>query len=197
MKKTLIVFLLVLGLFASSLLAQNKSMLVGGVNFGSISYNDKDIADMVDVSSKLGFNVGLEAAAGPLKFGVSYIQRGSTVKVSDYDYKGWEIYNYITGYALIPIPLSKQFSLLGGMQVGKCLGGKWEADMYGESDSGTLDAEDFNIDFGIVVGADIMFSPKVGARASYYYGLSDVAKDIDSNDNYKNNGFGINLLFAL
>jgi len=35
----------------------------------------------------------------------------------------------------------------------------------------------------------------IGIRASYYLGLADVVKDLDSNYNYKNTSVGINLLF--
>ena len=62
MKKSLTILLLVTGLFA-----QGGFTIVGGLNMGSIKYNDSDVADEVDVSMKMGFSIGAETMAGPLK----------------------------------------------------------------------------------------------------------------------------------
>jgi len=52
----------------------------------------------------------------------------------------------------------------------------------------------FNFDFGLLAGIDVMLVPKFGLRASYFYGLTDVIKDADSIQNYKNRGVGLCLI---
>lgn len=98
---------------------------------------------------------------------------------------------------MITIPLSEQFDIVSGLQIRKCLGGKWEAKDDYDSDSGTIDADVFNIDYGALVGADVMFGPKFGIRGTNYSGLSDMINDVPSNSNYKNRGFVINLLIKV
>jgi len=42
-----------------------------------------------------------------------------------------------------------------------------------------------------------MLNDKMGIRASYYFGLADIAKDVDSDYNFKHVGIGISLLLKM
>lgn len=197
MKRTFAFGLLIFVLPFAGLFAQSNYTLIGGLNFATIQYNEKDINDYVDISANTGLLIGIESNSGPFKLGFAYIQRGASISVSGSDFEGSDTYNYLAAHSLIPIPLSKQFEIVGGLQIGKCLGGKWEAKDDYDSDSGTIDAEDINLDFGLLVGADIMFSPKFGVRGTYYFGLSDVYKDVESDFNIKNRGLAVNILIKI
>ena len=197
MKKLMLVSLLVIGIFSTGLFAQIELKIVGGLNFGSVRYNDKDIADNVDVSTKTGLIIGLETIGRPFNIGVAYVKRGAKYEVDGLDLKVSESYNYLTGYLILPISIQKELSAFGGCQIGISLGGISEVELYGVSESVDLEADDFNTDFGLLFGADYMLNPKIGVRASYYLGLSDVANGIESDYNFKNRGIAINFLYKI
>ena len=194
MRKSLITSLLVTGLFA-----QGGFTIVGGLNMGSIKYNDSDIADEVDISMKMGFSVGAETMAGPLKVGGAFVQRGANVEVDVYGAKleGSDTYNYISGYGLYPFSIQEGLVAFAGLQLGKCIGGKTEISFAGESESEDLEGEDFALDYGLLLGVDYSINANMGVRASYYLGLADVADDLDSDFNYKNTGIGISILYKM
>ena len=60
-----------------------------------------------------------------------------------------------------------------------------------------IDADGFGIDAGLLVGASFMLNEKFGIRASYYLGLTDVAKDGAADENYKNNTISLSALMKL
>ena len=51
MRKSLITLLLLTGL-----IAQGGFTIVGGLNMGNIKYNDSDLADLIDISIKMGLS---------------------------------------------------------------------------------------------------------------------------------------------
>jgi len=77
------------------------------------------------------------------------------------------------------------------------LGGKTEISFDGNSESEDLEGEDFELDYGLLLGVDYMLNTNMGVRASYYLGLADVVKDLDSDFNFTNTGIGISLLFKM
>jgi len=194
MKKSLTILLLITGLFA-----QGGFTIVGGLNMGSIKYNDSDVADEVDVSMKMGFSIGAETMAGPLKVGGGFVQRGANVEVDllGETLEGSDTYNYLSGYGLYPFSIQEGLSAFGGLQFGKCIGGETEASFAGESESEDLKGEDFALNYGLLLGIDFSINANMGVRASYYLGLADVVEDLDSDFNYKNTGIGISLLYKI
>ena len=190
MKKSLTILLLVTGLFA-----QGGLTIVGGLNMGSIKYNDSDVADEVDVSMKTGFSFGVEKMVGSLIVGGGFVQRGANVEI-DFGglgkVKGSDTYNYLSVYGLYPFG-----SVFGGFQLGKSIGGKTEVSLDGESESEDLEGEDFALDYGLLLGVDYSINASLGVRASYYLGLADVGKEGDSDENFKNTGIGISLLYKM
>ena len=194
MKKSLTILLLVTGLFA-----QGGITIVGGLNMGSIKYNDSDLADLIDISMKMGLSVGAETMAGPLKVGGAFVQRGTNSSIgilwAAYSEKieGSNTYNYLSGYALYPYAIQEGISAFGGLQTGFFLSGSSEV----EDESIDLESDDFGLDYGLLLGVDYMLNTNMGIRASYYLGLADVLKDADSDLNLKNRGIGISLLYSL
>ena len=61
MKKVFIITLFIAVVFAVNLFAQTDVTLVGGLNFSTVKYNDNTVDDNVDISTKSGFVLGIEA----------------------------------------------------------------------------------------------------------------------------------------
>jgi len=189
----------------TGLFAQGGLTIVGGLNMGSIKYNDSDMADEFDVSMKMGFSIGAETMAGPLKVGGGFVQRGANVEVvfinsiTQYGekFEVSETINYLSGYGLYPFSIQEGLSAFGGFQLGKCIGGKAEFSIDGESESEDLKGEDFALDYGLLLGVDYSINANMGVRASYYLGLADVVEDVDSDFNYKHSGIGVSLLYKM
>ena len=112
--------MLVTGLFA-----QGGITIVGGLNMGSVEYNDSDLADAVDISMKPGLSMSAETMVGPLKVGGGFVQRGANIE-ADFlgeTLEGSDTFNYLSGYGLYPYSIQEGLSAFGGFQLGKCIGG--------------------------------------------------------------------------
>ena len=109
------------------------------------------------------------------------------------------ILNYITGYALMRIPLQPQVSLLAGGEVGYFLSGEYKEEYNGESYSHDVDRDEFEeeggnvLDYGLVIGAQFNITPQMSAVGTYYLGLADWADEMD----WKHRGFQIYLTYGL
>ena len=183
----------------TGLFAYRGFTIVGGLNMGSIKYNDSDVADEVDVSMNMGFSIGAETMAGPLKVGGGFVQRGANVEFDllGETLEGSDIFNYLSGYGLYPFAIQEGLSAFGGFQLGKCIGGKTEVLWGVESESEDLKGKDFALDYGLLLGVDYSINANMGVRASYYLGLADVVEDVVSDLNYKHTGIGVLLLYKM
>jgi len=180
MKRVFLIFLV----FSSFVLAQGNLRVIGGVNFSNIKWNDKDIQDSFDPKSLMGFNIGIENQIKNIIIGGTYVQRG--MKSEDFLTDGLELtmtMNYLTGFVLLslsPDPNSS-FSLFIGGELGKYLNGEAKAKYEGESDTEKIDADDINIDYGMLGGAYIGINENIGVRGSYYWGLANI-DDVEDDD---------------
>ena len=200
MKKYLFILLFITTVQTANLLAQMELTIVGGVNLATVKYNDNAVDNNIDISTKSGFILGIETVGGPFIIGGNFIQRGTNYTVNDEDYgeiTQKDNFNYLSGYLLYPISIQKKLSIFGGCQLGKGIGGTQVADGDDISGSNVLKADDFNLDFGLLFGADYMINSSIGLRALYFIGLSDVAEGIPANSNFKNRGIGLCLLYKL
>ena len=146
----------------------------------------------------MGFSIGAETMVGPLKVGAGFVQRGANTEQDLYeDYEKSATYNYLYGHGLYPFSIQEGLSAFGGFQAGKSIGGKTETDFGGGSESEDLKGEDFALDYGLLLGVDFSLNANMGVRTSYYLGLADVVKDLDSDSNYKNTGIGISILYKM
>jgi len=197
MKKQLLILLFITTVLAANLSAQMELTLVGGANLATVKYNDNTVDNYVDISMKSGLIIGLETVGGPFIIGGSFTQRGAIFKIDSSNFEGTDTYNYITGYFLYPVAVQNILSVFGGCQIGKSIGGTATYEDNYDSETYDLKAEDFTLDFGLLFGADFMFNSNVGARASYFIGLSDVIDGLTSDNNFKNRGIGLCLLYKL
>jgi len=164
--------------------AQENFRLIGGINFSNIKWNNEDIQDAFDPKPLMGINVGIENQIKNIIIGLTYVQRG--MKSEDFMVDGFELtmtMNYITGFALLslsPDPNSP-LSLFVGGEMGKYLNGEAKGTYEGESETEDIDADDINLDYGILGGAHIALNEKIGIRGSYYFGLANI-DDVDDDD---------------
>ncbi len=186
MKKFIFLLALITGLSA-----QTGMTVMGGMNLSAIKYNDSDLADAVDVSSSIGLCVGAEKIIGPMILGGAFVQRGS--KLEAFGDKVTMTFNYLSAYGLYHYPIQETLSIIGGLQFGSSLGGKFQ-----NEESEDIESDELNLDFGLLLGANYMFQSNMGVRGFYYLGLADVAADAESSsDNFKNRGFGFALLYKM
>ena len=189
--------LIIISIFIiSNIFAQSELSVIGGYNMSNISYNDADVADLVNIFDRGGFNFGVESNTGSLIVGASFVQRGAELEYEAFGFSGYEVYNYAALHVLYPIAMGSVLEGFGGLQAGFALGGETLIEGMGAAqEPEDIDADGFGIDAGLLVGANFMLNESAGIRASYYLGLSDVIKDLDEDLNYKNNTISLSLIF--
>jgi len=179
----------------------------------TIKYNDDKINNQIDISPQNGSYIGLEYRFPRFIIGASFLQRGSKLKQAtsmniggiDYDIEigGHEVYNYAAAHILYPISISKQIEVLGGVQVGGSRGGtsvaKFSLTEFNSSQSDTIDMmpKEFGLDAGLQFGVDYMLNHRLGLRASYYMGMTNVRDTLSNNLNFKNNTLNLSAIIKL
>ena len=200
-------------LLVSSLYAQSKLTIFGGVNSSQIKYNDNTINDRININSRSGFNIGFEYPISRIIAGASYLQRGSKLEdntllnIGGVDYKinidGYEVFNYLSTHIYYPISHSSKINSFIGLQFGSSLGGvsltklKFTDYNSSQSDELKLKSKDFDIDIGLHIGADYMLDNNFGFRASYFLGMTDVKKTLLDSLDYKNNTLNISAIYKV
>ena len=186
-------------LIVSSIFAQSGLTVIGGYNMSKVKYNDDDFTEQIDIDTRSGFNIGFETRSANLISGASFVQRGAEIEFEAYGYDvdGYDVYNYATTYILYPIAMGTGLEGFGGLQTGFSLGGEAYIEVAGNTETEDIDSDDIGVDVGLLVGASFMLNEKFGIRASYYLGLTDVAKDLDEDFNFKNNTISLSALMKL
>ena len=193
-------------LFISTIFAQNGLTVVGGLNQSNQTFEEDDVGDE-NINYLNGYNLTVEKSFGIAKFGVGLNQRGVKLNAEEsdmgmsLDMEVEQTLNYLTLHAVYPYAIQEKITVFGGVQLGKGLGGeanmKISMSFMGETessdDSEDIDAEDMELEYGLFLGGDYMINEKIGVRASYFKGLSDIAED----DETKNNTISVSLLFKL
>tara|TARA_B100002049_G_scaffold19793_1_gene13380 strand:- start:238 stop:903 length:666 start_codon:yes stop_codon:yes gene_type:complete len=193
-------------LFISAIFAQNGLTVVGGLNQSNQTFEEDDVGDE-NINYLNGYNLTVEKSFGIAKFGVGLNQRGVKLNAEEsdmglsLDMEAELTLNYLTLHAVYPYAIQEKITVFGGVQLGKGLGGeanmKISMSFLGETessdDSEDIDAEDMELEYGLFLGGDYMINEKIGVRASYFKGLSDIAED----DETKNNTISVSLLFKL
>jgi len=104
--------------------------LVGGVNFSTMSFNDKDIQKEAEVTFGQGYDFGIETKFKIFITGISLTQYTADYQLKipvDFFYLTPELtdtYHYLTFYGLIPYSVIKPLIVFGGAQISNCLGRK-------------------------------------------------------------------------
>ena len=174
--------------------------LSAGINYGGITYNE-EISRHISITNEIGFNVNLEKSIGPTLVAIGYLQQNYTENFNSQDYenstfKNSVTANYITGYVIYPYEIWK-FRFWGGIQLGKALNASMIKTENSIDTETNLEASDYNLDFGFLIGSDFMITKVIGSRFSYYYGISKILKenitlDINNGDDLNIMNVGIN-----
>ena len=193
-------------LFISAMFAQSGLTVVGGLNQSKQTIEED--ADDLDINYMNGYNLYVERSFGVARFGVGLNQRGVKLnqEVSDMgitiSVDGEQTLNYLTLHAVYPYAIQEKITVFGGIQLGNGLGGeaKIKQSISGSGlfdgssvDSEEWDAEDMELEYGLFLGGDYMINEKIGVRASYFKGLSDIFEDVTT----KNNTISVSLLFNI
>ena len=197
----------------SNVSAHKGLTIIGGNNMSTIKYNDNKINDKIDISSRNGSYFGLEYRLPRLIVGASFLQRGSKLKQAttmsiggiDYDIEisGDEVYDYAAAHIYYPISLNEQIEVFGGVQVGRSRGGtsiaKLSLTEFNSSQSDTLDMKprEFGLDGGLQFGVNYMLNHRLGLRASYYIGRTNVRDTLSNNYNFKNSTINLSAIIKL
>ena len=193
-------------LFISAIFAQNGLTVVGGLNQSNQTFEEDDVGDE-NINYLNGYNLTVEKSFGIAKFGVGLNQRGVKLNAEEsdmglsLDMEAELTLNYLTLHAVYPYAIQEKITVFGGVQLGNGIGGeanmKISLSFLGETESTDesedIDAEDMDLEYGLFLGGDYMINEKIGVRASYFKGLSDIAED----DETKNNTISVSLLFKL
>jgi len=181
--------------------------LSAGINYGGITYSE-EISRHISITNEIGFNVNLEKSIGPTLVAIGYLQQNYTENFNSQDYenstfKNSVTANYITGYVIYPYEIWK-FRFWGGIQLGKALNASMIKTENSIDTETNLEASDYNLDFGFLIGSDFMITKVIGSRFSYYYGISKILQEnitLDINDgddlNIMNVGVNAQLLIRI
>jgi len=123
----------------------------------------------------------------------------------DYDIEisGNEVYDYVAAHIYYPISINEQIEVFGGLQVGGSRGGTSVAKLslteFNSSQSDTLDMKpkEFGLDGGLQFGVDYMLNHRLGLRASYYIGRTNVRDTLSNNFNFKNSTINLSAIIKL
>jgi len=193
-------------LFFSAIFAQSGLIIMGGLN--QSKQNIEEDAEGLEINYMNGYNLYVERSFGVARFGVGLNQRGVKLNqaVSDMGVTvsadGEQTLNYLTVHAIYLYEIQEIITVFGGIQLGNGIGGEAKV-KHVISGSGYLDgtsvetedidAEDMDLEYGLFLGADYMINEKIGIRASYFKGLSDIVEDAKT----KNNTLSVSLLYYL
>jgi opacity protein-like surface antigen len=193
-------------LFFSAIFAQSGLIIMGGLNQSKQTIEED--AEGLEINYMNGYNLYVERSFGVARFGVGLNQRGVKLNqaVSDMGVTvsadGEQTLNYLTVHAIYPYEIQEIITVFGGIQLGNGIGGEAKV-KHVISGSGYLDgtsiekedidAEEMDLEYGLFLGADYMINEKIGIRASYFKGLSDIVEDAKT----KNNTLSVSLLYHL
>ena len=198
--------------FSTSILLSQNITVFGGLNESLYIYNeDPNFDEGMDEGFVSGFNLGVEKKLGPAYIGLGLNQRGTQLNFDLNEYDGEKIegfshykVNYFTIHASYPIDLVDNMTGFGGLQFGSSFGGElkskatasYDGEEENREDTETIDADEFNFDYGIIFGTQYWLTEKVGLRASYYLGLADVFAEFEESGNVKNSTVSFSLIFG-
>ena len=197
----------------SNISAQKGLTIIGGYNISTVKYNDDKINNQIDMSPRNGSYIGLEYRFPRLIVGAGFLQRGFKPKQAitmninyiDYDAElsGYEVYNYSAAHILYPISINEQIEVSGGVQIGRSRGGisiaKLSLTEFNSSKSDTLDMKpkEFGLDGGLQFGVNYMLNHRLGLRASYYMGMTNVNNTLIDSLNFKNRTINLSAIIKL
>ncbi|MDR1756960.1 MAG: PorT family protein [Culturomica sp.] len=206
MKKMMIVVALV-AMSATAAFAQFSYGVKGGLNFSSVSNMDKLLGDNTKMKPSFYLGAFAEYKVNDF-FGISpelvYSRQGLAADV-EMEYLGFEEegdvktkyrLNYLNVTVLAKFYVLEGLSVDFGPQFGFLLSSKLYMEAGGEDE--TEDMKDTNKGFDLSVGLGLTYNfNQFFVQGRYNLGLTDVAKDNESDDKFRNNviQFGVGYRF--
>ena len=185
----------------------SSSSLVRDINPLNLKIGSREIDNMS------GYNLAVEKSFGTSRFGVGLNQRSVKMNTKEnslltsFAMEVEENLNYLTLHAVKTLIITEKITVFGGAQLGKTLGGevkmKGSTSVWGVTlgnESVDIDAEDMDLEYGLFLGGDYMINKKIGVRASYFKGLSELNFEESTYEELttiKNNTMSVSLLFSL
>ena len=196
--------------------AQIVLTVVGGLSSSSLvqDINPLNINSSREIDNISGYNLAVEKSFGTSRFGVGLNQRSVKMNTKEnssltsFAMEVEENLNYLTLHAVNTLIITEKITVFGGAQLGKTLGGevkmKRSLSVWGvtlDNESVDIDAEDMDLEYGLFLGGDYMINKKIGVRASYFKGLSELnfeeSTSYEEKTTTKNNTMSVSLIFSL
>lgn len=191
----------------SSLTFAQSIGIKGGMNLSTLSDSDNLLGDNtngVDSKSKVGFYGGLFAnfpVAANFSIQPEVLYNNVGTKITGDDEVGNEgsirlNLDYISVPVMFQYNATPSFYLEAGPQFGFLINSNLKAEVNGDTQTEDIDTDNFNtFDVGVGLGAGYWITPKFGINARYVAGISDVAKDNNTDYNFRNNNFQVGLAY--
>lgn len=181
------------GITKDDILSKEGLRLIGGITFSNMG--GKDAED--DQKYLMGYKFGAEKMLpNRILGGISYTQRG--VGLSEDDFDAELTLNYLSLFVGKLFKMS-DYDLFAGGEVGYFWSGKIWAKYKGESDTESLDRDDWKdldgtaLDFGLRAGIRYTYDEQIIIVGSYYFGIREIMKD----DAEMNRSIQITISYAL
>lgn len=190
MKKMLIV----LTMASTMLFGQMGLSAYGGLNMANLACEGCE-GDM-----KMGGAFGVNYTMSPVVLGAGVSMRGSTESEDDVTVS--MNFMYLDLSILYPIAAGPGNAWVG-LDVGMNLSATQDMEATGDTCEGyeamdmecsySEDIEDVEMDYGLAFGYTYPINEQIGIYASYYMGLADIIKDVET----KHTGIGLGMTYAL
>lgn len=190
MKKMLIV----LTMASTLLFGQMGLSAYGGLNMANLACEGCE-GDM-----KMGGAFGVNYTMSPVVLGAGVSMRGSTESEDDVTVS--MNFMYLDLSILYPIAAGPGNAWVG-LDVGMNLSATQDMEATGDTCEGyeamdmecsySEDIEDVEMDYGLAFGYTYPINEQIGIYASYYMGLADIIKDVET----KHTGIGLGMTYAL
>ena len=197
MKKMLIV----LTLASTMLFGQMGLSAYGGLNMANL------VCEGCEGDMKMGGAFGVNYTMSPVVLGAGVSMRGSSESMTMDDDIDGEVtvtmnFMYLDLSVLYPIAAGPGNAWVG-LDVGMNLSATSDMEVTGEACdlyetmdmacSSSDDIEDVEMDYGLAFGYTYPVNEQIGIYASYYMGLADIVKDVET----KHTGIGLGMTYAL
>ncbi len=191
----------------SSLTFAQSVGIKGGMNLSSVSESDNILGNEngdVSSKSKVGFYGGLFAnfpVAANFSIQPEVLYNNVGTKITGNDEVGNEgslrlNLDYISVPVMFQYNATPAFYLEAGPQFGLLVNSNLKAEVNGDTETQDLDTDNFNtFDVGVGLGAGYWITPKFGINARYVAGVTDIAKDNNTDYNFRNNNFQVGLSY--
>ena len=184
--------LIIIAMFSLSLAGEMGLSAYGGLNLGSISYEESCSDCLMRPGLSLGVNYSKPTL--PVILGAGISMRGNKMEMTVDplgDIKSEIKFMYLDLSAIFPYPLGPG-GVFAGIDIGMPLSAEG-CSTVGTASEVCNDIEDVNMDFGLSLGYAYPINEMMAVYASYYMGLVEITEDSKS----KHTGIGLGMSYEL